>query len=52
MHIIDKPFTFVKAVSFAELTFTWMLTIFFFSCGLSFRNLSDAVILTAVLRQA
>lgn len=52
IQIVYKPFTLFKIVNFAELTFTWMLTIFCFPFGLCFRSLGDAVVLTGVLRHA
>lgn len=52
IQIIYIPFTLIKIVNFAELIFTWMLTTFCFPFGLSFRSLSDAIILTGVLRHA
>lgn len=51
IQVIYKPFTPIKTVNFTELTFTWMLTIFYFLFGLSFKSLSDAIVLNRVLRK-
>lgn len=51
IQVIYKSFTLIKTVNFTELTFTWMLTIFYFLFGLSFKSLSDAIVLNRVLRK-
>lgn len=51
IQVIYKHFTLIKTVNFTELTFTWMLTIFYFLFGLSFKSLSDAIVLNRVLRK-
>lgn len=52
IQTIYKTFTLIKVVSFTELTFTWMLTIFCLPLGLSFTSPSDAIVLNRVLRHA